>query len=552
VGVWGCPPSFNVHSRSGRWLFLVVLFAGVLGFTGLWYLVPQETEEIEPDFGGDYVEGISGVPARVNPFFAGENTVDATLASLVFAGLTRLDEHGVPFPDLAQTWTISPDGTLYTFTLRPGLLWQDGTPLTAEDVVFTYELLQSPDLRNPPDLQAVLQSAVFTRVSNSVVTVELPEPYAPLPAYLTLGILPAHLLANTPPEALYDSPFNQRPVGSGAYRIETLALNRAQLVANPAYHFEQAFIQRLDLRFYADDGAVFEALQRDEINGALFESGLGPSDILAIQQRSQLRSSTLDKGEITYVYLNLDVPLFQSRRLRQALLYAIDRDALIRDILRGQASRADSPVAPGSWAYSPSLTRYGADPALAGLLLDEAGWLMGEDGVRRNGATALAFTLTTGPDPVRLAVGRRIAEAWNAIGASVTVESSGLTALVRDIIEQRDYEALLFVDAAKADPDPYGGWHSDGLGGQGGNLAQFSDVRVDALLAEARTAPLTRRKELYEEFQEIFAQEIPSIPLYVSRALYVQDADISGVRVGQLADPGDRFWQVQEWFLKTR
>jgi peptide/nickel transport system substrate-binding protein len=541
-----------VHNPSGRWIFLVVLLAGVLGFVGLWSLVPQETEDIEPDFGGDYVEGIAGIPARVNPFFASENTVDATLASLIFAGLTRLDERGVPFPDLAQTWTVSPDGTLYTFTLRPGLLWQDGVPLTAEDVVFTYELLQSPDLRNAPDLESALESAVFTSVNNSTVTVELPEAYAPAPAYLTLGILPAHLLRNVAPDALYDSPFNQRPVGSGAYRIETLALDGATLVANPAYHFEQAFIQRLELRFYPDDGALLQALQSDEINGALFESGLGPSDVLEIQQRSDLRMSTLDKGEITYVYLNLEIPLFQSRRLRQALLYAIDRDALIRDVLRGQAARADAPIAPGSWAYSPSLTRYGADPQLANLLLDEAGWLKGEDGIRRNGGTALAFTLTTGSDPVRVAVANRVAEAWNAIGASVIVEPSGLTALVRDLIEQRDYEALLFVDSAGTDPDPYAAWHSDGAGGQGGNLAQFSNARVDALLTEARSAPLTRRKELYDEFQEIFAQEVPSIPLYVSRALYVQDADVSGVRIGQLAEPGDRFWQVQEWFLKTR
>ncbi len=541
-----------MRKRSGRWIFLIVLFAGVLGFTGLWYLVPQDTQEVEPDFGGDYVEGIAGVPARVNPFFAGENTVDATLSSLVFAGLTRLDEHGVPFPDLAQTWTVNPEGTLYTFTLRAGLLWQDGTPLTADDVVFTYDLLQSPDLRNAPALQSILESAVFTPVNNTTVTIDIPEPYSPLPSYLTLGILPAHLLRDTAPESLYDSLFNQRPVGSGAYRIETLALDHATLVANAGYHFQQAFIQRFDLRFYADDGALFEALQRKEINGALFESGLGPSDLLEIQQRDDLRMSALDKGEITFIYLNLDTPLFEDRRLRQALLYAVDRDALIRDILRGQASRADSPIAPGSWAYSPSLTRYDADPQTANLLLDDAGWLKGPDGIRRKGAVALAFTLTTGPDPVRVAVAQRVAEAWNALGAQVTVESTGLTTLVRDTIEQRDYEALLFVDAARPDPDPYAMWHSDARGGQGANLAQFSDARVDALLTEARSAPLTRRKQLYDEFQEIFAQEVPSIPLYVTRALYVQDADISGVRVGQLAEPGDRFWQVQEWFLKTR
>lgn len=529
-----------------------MLLAGVLAFTGLWYLVPQETEEAEPDFGGDYIEGIAGVPARINPLFASENTVDATLISLVYAGLTRLNENGVPFPDLAQTWTVSPDGTLYTFTLRPGLLWQDGAPLTAEDIVFTYELSRSPDIHNGPKLPDAVTTATFEAASSTTVTVTLTEPFSPLPAYLTLGILPAHLLRDTPPGSLYDSPFNQRPVGSGAYRIQTLALNRAELVANTAYHFEQAFIERLDLRFYPDDGALFEALERGEVNAALFESGLGPSDILTIQQHDELRMSTLDTGEITHVYLNLDVPLFQDRSLRQALLYGLDRDALIRDVLRGQASRADSPITPSSWAYAPQLTRYGVDVNLANLLLDEAGWLMGQDGIRRKDGVPLAFTLTTGPDPVRIEVAHRVVEAWNALGASVTVDSSGLTELVRDIIEPRSYQALLFVDAAHADPDPYDSWHSSEAGGQRGNLAQFSDPRVDEILSEARSAPNTRRHELYETFQEIFAQELPSIPLYVSRAVYVQDVEVSGVRVSQLGTPGDRFWQVQEWFLETR
>jgi peptide/nickel transport system substrate-binding protein len=413
-------------------------------------------------------------------------------------------------------------------------------------------MLQSPELRNAPELPPAVTGAAFEATNSDTVTVTLAEPFAPLPAYLTLGILPVHLLRDTPPESLYDSPFNQRPVGSGAYLIQTLALNRAELVANTAYHFPQAFIERLDLRFYPDDGALFEALERGEVNGALFESGLGPSDILTIQQQDKLRMSTLDTGEITYVYLNLDVPLFQDRSLRQALLYGLDRDALIRDVLRGQASRADSPIAPSSWAYTPSLRRYGVDTNLAGLLLDEAGWLVGGDGIRRKDGIPLAFTLTTGPDPVRVEVANRVAEAWNALGANVTVESTGLTELVRDIIEQRDYDALLFVDAAHPDPDPYDAWHSSEAGGQGGNLAQFSDSRVDALLSEARSSPQTHRDDLYAAFQEIFAQEVPSIPLYVSRALYVQDVDVSGVRVNQLGSPGDRFWQVQEWFLETR
>ena len=542
-----------MHSRRGRWLFLVVLLAGVLGFIGLWYLVPADNKQDEPDFGGIYVEGIAGAPARVNPFYAAENSVDATLSSLIFAGLTRLDENGRPVPDLAQTWTVTPDGLLYTFTLRPGLMWQDGAPLNAADVIFTFDLLQSPALKNAPSLQRLLKDATFDSPNELTVTIKLPEPFAPLPAYLTLGLLPAHLLQSADPADLYDSAFNQQPVGAGAYRLQALSLQHAALVANPAYHFEQAFIQNLELRFYHDDGALFDAVKSRQVNGALFAAGLGPSDFLELERRGDLRISPLDTGAITYVYLNLNLPIFEDRRLRQALLYAVDRDKIIDEVLRGQAARADSPIPPASWAHSASLTRYQANAEVANLLLDEAGWRRGADGVRRRGGQPLAFSIATSSDPVQTEVAKRVAASWNELGASVSVQVSGLTPLVRDLIEQRDYEAVLFVDASEPDPDPYDAWHSEGRSGRGDNLSLWSNARVDAILREARTlAPPTRRVELYREFQEIFAQEVPAIPLYVPTVLYVQDASLSGVRIARLAQPGDRFWQVQEWFLRTR
>jgi len=215
--------------------------------------------------------------------------------------------------------------------------------------------------------------------------------------------------------------------------------------------------------------------------------------------------------------------------------------------------RADSPIAPQSWAHSASLTRYEVNAEVANLLLDEAGWRRGADGVRRRGSQDLAFVITASADPVHAEVARHVAAAWNELGARVTVEVTGLTALVRDLIEQRDYEAVLFVDASEPDPDPYDAWHSLSRGGRGDNLSLWSNPRVDTLLSEGRAlAPPTRRVELYHEFQEIFAQEVPAIPLFVPTVIYVQDASLSGVRIGRLTEPGERFWQVQEWFLRTR
>jgi peptide/nickel transport system substrate-binding protein len=542
-----------LRTRPTRSPFFLVLIAGVVAITLVWSLGSRADEEVMgPDFGGAYREGIAGAPSRVNPLFADENATDQALVSLVFAGLTRLDQHGAPFPDLAQTWSLSDDGLTYTFTLRPDLRWHDGRRLTAQDVVFTYTLLQSPELPIPPRVAGFLSGASITAPDERTVVIELAQAYSALPAYLTLGILPRHSLNGLSMTEIYNSFFNQQPVGSGPYRLVRLTPSVAELAANPGYHFEQPFIQRLDLRFYRDEGAVAAALARGEITAALLSGTSGEAAGLDLAGDGAWRQTPLDTGEITYVYLNLNLPMFQDRRVRQALLYALDRDALVRDAFGGGAAKAESPIPPSSWAYSPSLTRYEFDPRLAALLLDEAGWPRDAGGVRSRDGRPFAFTLVTSPDAVRFAAAQAAAASWNALGLQVTVSTVGVTELLRNRMSPRDYEAAVWVRIPAADPDPFEQWHSSRATGSGANLTGFSDRRVDSILEQARAATQSRRKELYFEFQELFAQEVPAIPLYVSVSTYVQDGALQGTRLALLTEPGDRFWQVQQWYLKTR
>jgi peptide/nickel transport system substrate-binding protein len=208
---------------------------------------------------------------------------------------------------------------------------------------------------------------------------------------------------------------------------------------------------------------------------------------------------------------------------------------------------------PGSWAYTPSLKRYDAEAKVATALLDDAGWLLTPQGVRTKGSQQLRFTLVTNGDPQRVAVAQAVAQRWNAIGARVTVEARGTSVLVREMLAPRSYEAALFADIADPDPDPYTEWHSTQTGPKGGNLSSLSDNRIDRVLEQARLqGTQAQRKEMYAQFQELFAQEVPAIPLYVPTAVYVQTTELKGAQPGLLTDPGARFWQVQEWFLRTR
>ena len=542
-----------MRGRRQRWLFLLILAAGVSAFSAFWYAAGSSSDGKEPAFGGAYVEGVTGAPSRINPLFAAQNDVDASLVALLFSGLTRLDDRGQPFPDLAESWDVSPDGRSYTFRIRQGLVWHDGAPFTTDDVVFTFALLKSAELRSPPGLARVLADASVTKVDSFALRIDLVQPFAPLLAYLSMGILPRHILGQVAPNALFDAEFNLRPVGTGPYRLEELAPDRAVLTANAAYHFGQPYIQRLEMRFFRDDGALMAALRSRQVDGAFFESGIGGGDYAYLGGRKDLRLSLLGSGEVTFVYFNLRDPRFQDRRVRQALLYAIDRDALATEAGYDQAANALSPLAAGTWAATDSMSRYGADPNLAELLLDEAGWRAGPNGVRASGGVPFSFTLATNSDPVRVAMAQALAENWRAVGADVKVEAGGTTTLVRDLLEPRAYQAVLFAYRAEADPDPYPAWHSSQTGSGGRNLSQLADARFDRLLEEARQATSqAKRAELYRDFQELFAQEAPALPLFSSNSLCVQESSLKGARPGYLSSPGDRFWQVQDWYVRTR
>lgn len=540
-----------MRRQSTRWLFALVLVGGIAGFTVLWEASSSGPEGATPLFGGVYVEGVAGSPSRLNPLFASHNEVDRALSSLIFAGLTKLDDQGRAYPDLAETWELSQDGRVYLFRLRQGLVWHDGASFTADDVVFTYEMLTAPGLRAPPPVAGLLAGARVTRVDRLTVRVELGQPFAPLPSFLSLGILPSHILGDVQADAMFDHAFNQHPVGTGPYRLEALSGQRAVLVANSAYHFGQPYVNRLEMRFYRDEASVVAALRSGEVQGALLSGGgLSSTDLFRFEQRSDMQVHSLRGGSVRYLYLNLSLPHFQDRRVRQALLYALDRNELA-SIARGIA--AEGPIVAGTWASAEGVRRYETDTRMAGMLLEESGWRLTERGVRARDGSDLVLILTTNNDPVRIAVAEAVAAAWRGVGVSVRVEVHGATDLVRELLDPRAYQVALFAYHTESDPDPYLAWHSSQAGRGGRNLSGLADARFDRLLEEARLlASPGRRAELYREFQSLFAEEVPAIPLYSSAWVYVHTSNLRGVRLGFFDNAASRFWQVHEWHLRAR
>jgi peptide/nickel transport system substrate-binding protein len=538
-----------------RWPLFGALVAGIAVVAAIWYLVLADPKgEAVPASGGRYVEGVVGAPERINPLYASANPVDADLSSLVFSGLVRLSPDGTPLPDLAERWEITGNGQSYVFHLQEGVAWQDdeNTPVDADDVVFTYRAIADPAFRGDPALAGLMQGVVVTARDALTVEFRLEQAYAPFLSYLTVGILPEHLLGGLDADELFGDEFNVRPVGTGPYRLKSRGDDRVVLETNSTYYLGPPRISALEFRFYPDDGAVAEALRAGDIDGALFGPDVETAQISFLRDTGRFTLRDLAGTSTHLVYLDTRSPLFEDAELRTALARGINAQSLIDQVAGGRGATSDTGIPRSSWAYTP-VESPSFDPGGAASTLERLGWGRGRDGVRRKGELRLAFTLSTSDDPLRVAIAENVAKQWQAIGVEATVAPVSAQAYIETVLLAGDFEAALAEIDPGVDPDPYPFWHSSQIASPGRNVAGFSDPRMDDVLERARqTTDTARRKELYELFEGYIIAGSPALWLYAPVSTYVQDSRVLGFSPSLLFTPAARFANVNEWYVETR
>jgi len=538
-----------------RWQAIVAL-TGIALLSAILIFLALSTNTVErPDYGGTHIEGVAGRPSAINPIFSQYNEVDRDIAALVFTGLTRADENGRIQPDLATRWIVSPDGLVYTFTLRADVRWHNGARFDAQDVLYTIQAIQAPEYKGPPDLAIFWRTVAITPVDALTVRFQLTQAYAPFLEYTTIGILPANLLQDVSPADLALHPFNKRPVGTGPFQFLEYTGDALTLEANPRYYGARPLFARVQFRFYSDYEAIFAAYTRGEVEGI---ARILPNYLTKARATPSLKLYHARLAGYSLIYLNLSKPAFQDKSVRQALLYALDRDKLVAEILQGQGIVAASPIEPGAWANDASLKPYPYDVAKANALMDAAGWReRAADGTRQKAQQAFAFTLITSDDPTRVALAHEIAKMWQAIGVKAIVHSVAPTPLAQNFLRPRQFDAVLFEwRTLSADPDQYENWHQTQIpaaSNLGQNFGGLNDRDIsEALEAARKTADQAQRAELYQKFQQAFAERVPALLLYYPIYTYGVDARVRGVQLAPLQAASDRFRKFAQWFVKTK
>jgi ABC-type transport system substrate-binding protein len=349
-----------------------LLIVGLLWSGGV--LTSQYRDQV-PAVGGSYLEAVVGTPKNINPLFAAVNDVDLDLTRLIYAGLMRYDEHQSLQPDLAESFELSEDKKTYTFTLRPGVTWHDGEPLTADDIAFTFELIQDPLVGSP--LFVSFNGVLVQVVDDRTVSFVLNEPFQPFLGSLTVGILPAHIWADVPIEQLVLAKPNLQPIGAGPYQFSKLAKDdtgfvlRYELKRNENYHLQPPYIEEFVFKFFGDyetDLGAIHALRQQKVDGLHFV----PANLKERVARKHINIHTLQLPQYTALFYNQKrKSALEEADLRTALAYAIDKDRILRESLGGDGQVIYSPILPGFPAYNEQIEKTPYSIEQANELLDE-------------------------------------------------------------------------------------------------------------------------------------------------------------------------------------
>ncbi|HKX73087.1 MAG TPA: peptide ABC transporter substrate-binding protein [Candidatus Saccharimonadales bacterium] len=539
----------EVRRHAFGWLVLVALLSGVAFWQSNVAAAQYTTDG--PAEGGVFTEGVFGAVDNLNPIFAA-TPAERSASRLLFANLLSYDDNGGLVGELAQTWRLDETGKVFTMRLRETAKWQDGAPVTSDDVIFTFELIKNADTRSP--LYASWRNIAIEKIDKYTVRFTLPAVYAAFANSLVVGILPQHVLKDVRPSELRTEPFNRSPnVVSGPFTFQALSAvdaNRThyavRMAANKNYVLGAPKLNGFQLHAYKDREDLSKALRNQEV-ASISDPTINQLKTID-KERFATVNAPLDNG--VYAFLKTDSELLSDVRVRQALQLATDQPAITK-LFDGTVQELNGPLLPGQLGYRADLQQPSTNLARANQLLDEAGWKRNSQGTRRvkdgQPLKLRLVSLSSGNYP---ALAESVMAQWSKIGVEFDTTAPLVKAddIQQNVILPRAYDVLIYEIAIGHDPDVYAYWHSSQATERGFNLSDYKSPKVDDALDSARTRldPALRAAK-YQLFVQQWLADVPAIGLYRPSLVYVQNKDVFTFAPHRLVDPSDRYFNVRYW-----
>ncbi|WP_237671360.1 peptide-binding protein [Desulfobacca acetoxidans] len=532
---------------SGQSVLMLCLLAGMALLLGCQQgsesPPPPVGRDTGPAYGDLFIDGSIGDASTLIPPLASDSASHG-IASLVYNGLVKYNGDLQLVGDLAESWEISPDGLTITFSLRRGVRWHDGAPFTAQDVLFTYQLMVDP--KTPTAYSGDYKQVRRAEAPDDYTfRVTYPRPFAPALGSWGLAILPKHLLSG---QDITRSPLSRHPIGTGPYRFKSWKTqDRIVLTSNPDYFAGRPYLNGYISMVKPDQATIFLELKAGNID----RMGLTPLQYLRQTEYPRF-AKMYNKYKYTafaYTYLgyNLEDPKFKDRRVRQALTSAINKQEIIDGVLLGLGVPAVGPYKPETWFANPDVPTFPYNPEKAKTLLAEVGWRLNAHGVQEKDGQPFAFTILTNQgNEVRVRTAEIIQRRLKEVGIQVNIRTVEWAAFLKEFIEKGRFEAVLLGWTTGQDPDVYDIWHSSKSRPGELNFIHYHNPEVDRLLDQGRhTFDQTKRKACYFRFQEILAEDQPYTFLFVPEALPAISQRFRGIKPA----PAGIDYNFVEWYV---
>ena len=531
------------------WLALVILL-----FFGTFLQIKALDKHYlssSPTNGGIYSEGVIGSFSNANPIFA-TSAADLSVSKLVFSSLLTYDDEGKLVGDLAQSWESNPNSQVYTVTLKDNLKWHDGQPLTADDVVFTYQLVQNPDVKSP--LNSGWRGVRVEKVDDKKIKFTLTAPYSPFANNLTNGILPKHLLESKSPSSLRSDQFNnQSPIGSGPFRWSSInqideETKEIALSSNTDYHRGPPSLDGLVIVTYPDANSLNKALAGNDLTAA---AGLSLKD----SEFSDFESYPFVTNSANMIFLKNSSANLADVKVRQALLRATNATKL-SELVGYQAIPVREPILNNQIGYDPAYRQLSYDKTEAEKLLDSAGWVKPEGGqYRQKNSQDLSLKLVSENNTIYPELVAELQKQWAEVGVKVDASFVSQNEITQTYIPNHQYDVFLYSINIGPDPDVYAYWHSSQSEARTSrlNLSEFKSGVSDLALESGRSRQDTNlRAAKYKPFLNAWKNEAPAIGLYQPRFLYLTNQPVYGIENSRHINvPEDRFNNVHNWKINT-
>ncbi len=487
---------------------------------------------------------LEGEPKTLNPLLATTDPENVVLA-LVLRNLLEYDEKLELVPGLAESVGVSADGRTYTVRLASGLRWENGRPVTSEDVACTIRTLVDP---KTPALSRKSYWDGFERVDvldGRTARVVFREPYAGRLQAFNLPLLPAADYEGTD---VNTNPRNRMPLADGPYRLARWEPGRTlELVRNTQDVGEKPGPERIVFRVVPENAAAFQAL----LSGELYEMRVTYEQKVRLEKDAAAPARPLVFDELGYTYIGWrnDNPLFSSPKVRRALTMLIDREGIARTLYGGLATPASGPIPPGLWPYDPTIAPWPYDRKGAEALLDEAGFRRGPDGVRRRGKERFAFTLLLGAgSELQRQITEVIQQSYRAAGIEMSIRPMEWAAFASKV-DAGDFDAAILAYSLDPNPDLSVYWHSSQKAPKGWNTVGYSNPKADALMDRLRTTfDRAEARRLYSELLRIIHEDEPATFLHNVKTRWGISKRLTNVRTSPIGLflfwPGGSAWRL--------